>query len=881
MNASAVAWIVSIGFILMLGVGFLVGMWRGWKRSTFNLVCSVVGMVGGIFLTKPITNAIMGIKISSGGTQTTLNGLLVNELQKNNDINLMMNANANFKQFINGLPSAIANAIVFMLVSMAISFVIYLIYRIACIGVKYKEGEKKKRLIGGVLGGVKVFILGILALMPLVSLTRLVGDMATRESYIVETSTSVEEGIAPASLTLASEGKSTKQANKYGYIGEIVPDAGIELINGFNNSLIGKICGIGNLDDSMFDFLAQVEVDKAKVNVREEISSYYEVLAFKYDVEHATNLNFTNINYAKLSKAVNKVVESPLFTKVISQSLADMMINYEDYSFLAGLKTEYGNILDKIGQSLQGYEDKSQYFSNDLNKLVDIFAVLGKNGIIDDINKLDVKNIDNILQTLTNDDAKEGEVSNKQGFDNALKNVFSMNMIRDSISQILQKYSAKLIDGLDEVGVDTSAWQEEDWTNTANQISSLITNYANLSKEVDFAQVLTDATILLDKTQNYNISNIMTNLGAFIDNALNINLLKTSSGKSIFSSLLANNNITLPSESEIIKNWKGQTVDIQSYTQLFDFISPSLLQLRESGLYEVIANGQTSIKEIANIISQKNEGGEYVNKTLLQQIILPLNQVQPTKSLIMDNLKSSFGGGIVNLDELVTFEEWNKDLGYISDLLIILNSTHMPDGITTYLDSVLNDKTNEMFDNLSMSQVENIIKPILYAKSTTSLKNQIMTNIANECNDLTGANDSIDLTNVTLVQGDKEDQGEEICEIIKALISLRGESGKLEDMNEDKVKTILSTLQANGYRTVQDATLSSQGAFKGIFNSIMAKFKGELSQYDEACNLKYSKTTIQKLEEMCGNGYLQEENYGRIDFQILFTNINNLKAQIQ
>lgn len=882
MNASTVAWILSIGFVVLLVIGFFIGFWRGWKRSLLNFGFSVAGMIVAFFVTKPITNAIMGIKISTGGEQVTLSGYLIDQLKQNNDIKIMMNANPNFEQFVNGLPSALASAIVFVLLAATIYSVIYILYKITCIFVKYRPAQKKRRLVGGGIGLAKVGLLSVFALMPLISLTGLVSDMAVRESYVISTESSTIES-AERTTTLSAEDETEgEKVNKYGYIGEYLPESVINVVRGVNGSLLGKICGIGGMDDKLFDYYAQVTVDGESVNVREEVSSYYEVLALKYDIENATELSFTNLNYEKLGKVVDKITESPLFTKVISSTLSDMIINYKDYSFLQSLESEYGEILNAMATSLNKLEDKSEYFANDLQKIVEIFKTLGENGVIDDIKKLKTGDIDSILQTLTDESEKQGKLSNKASFDKSIETLFNMNTIRDSISKVLKKYTGELVEGLDEVGVDTSSWTDEDWLDSAQEISSFVKSYSDLSKEVDFSQVLTDATILLDKDQNYDITKILTSLGNLIDSARANKLLKTNDGKSIFDKLLSDNNIVLPADDETIKDADGKVVEINSYTTLFTFISPSLESLKSSGLYEVITGEEANkIKSIAQILSVK-DGENYVNKRLLNKIILPLNQVEPTKSLIMGNLTSSFGTSLVDLSGLDSYEEWDKDLDYISSLLIVLNSTNMPDSTTTYLDKIIDNKVEDVFDNLTTEQIDGIVKPILYAKSTTSLKTDIMNNIASEFNALTGESDTIDLTNVTLIEGDDDDQADEICNILKALISLRSETGTtIKDMDEEKVESLLTSLQANGYRKVQNTSLTSEGAFKSIFGSVMVKFKSELADYNIVCKAKYGMTTVEKLEDMCGeDNYLQDTNYGNINFVTVFEKINSLKAEL-
>lgn len=856
MSEQAIGWIVTLAFVVLLVIGFFIGFWRGWKRSLLNLLWSAIGMVVGIFVTKPITQAILGITVQSDGTKITLNQWAVNQLRQIEDVSLLMDGNPSFNQFINGLPMALANTVVFLCVSAAIGFVMYLIYKIFCIIVKYRPAEKKHRMVGGLVGAVKMFALSILAFMPLTSLIGLASDMTERESYLVSTEATSQTG------------------SQYGYIGEYLPQQAIIAIRGTNNSLLGRICGLGGMDDKMFDYLAEVKVDKEKVNVREEVSSYYEVLAFKYDLEHTTGLKFSNVNYEKLGVVLDKLTESPFFTKVVSSTLAEMVINYEDYSFLQGLKSDYGKILDNIGASLNAIKnnggDVSSYFSSDVKNALEVFKTLGESGIIDDIKSLETKNVDKIIQTVAND-------KNADSLEKALKSLFKMNTAKDSVVELLKKYSDDLIDGLEPIGTDTSAWTEEDWSGCASEITAFAKDYARLTDKIALADALTDIKVILED-EKYKIEEIMPTLGKLIDDAKAIRLLTTAKnekdeGHSIFEDLLSKNNLTLPKSDEVIKDATGE-VKITSFEELFTFITPSLKKLKDSTMYDIISSESTDkVEQIASLISQEG------NEDLLKEIILPLNQVEPTKSLIMENLTSSFGSGFVDLNNLSSYEEWDKDLGYISKLLIILNETKISDETSTYLNMILNSKIDDVFNDITTDQVDSIIKPILYAKSTNSLKSDIMDNIADKMNELTGASNTISLQNVTLEEGNENDQVEEICRVLKALISLRGsENAKLKDMDANKLTELFTALQTNGYR---ELTGKDEGVFKEIFGSMMMKLKTELSESDEVCQTKYGKTTVEKLEEMCGTaGYLQEANYGKIDFANMFDQLTILKDDL-
>jgi len=120
MSSTLLGGIVTIGFVVILAVGFLIGMWRGLKRSTVNLVISVIGVIIAFFITPVITNAILGIKVMVDGSNSTLQQVIVELFKKDKDINAMMMANKNLEVFFMNLPSALVNVVVFIVITMIV-----------------------------------------------------------------------------------------------------------------------------------------------------------------------------------------------------------------------------------------------------------------------------------------------------------------------------------------------------------------------------------------------------------------------------------------------------------------------------------------------------------------------------------------------------------------------------------------------------------------------------------------------------------------------------------------------------------------------------------------------------------------------------------------
>ena len=133
MDSTLIGWLITLAFVLILVAGFFIGFWRGLKRSTVNLVISIIGVVIAFFVTPAITNAILGIKITIDNTQTSINGFLVELCRDDKNIGPMMQANKNLEVFFMNLPKALVNVVAFILVTIIIECLLYIIYKILLI----------------------------------------------------------------------------------------------------------------------------------------------------------------------------------------------------------------------------------------------------------------------------------------------------------------------------------------------------------------------------------------------------------------------------------------------------------------------------------------------------------------------------------------------------------------------------------------------------------------------------------------------------------------------------------------------------------------------------------------------------------------------------
>ena len=847
MSATAIAWIVSVFFIVILIAGFFVGFWRGLKKSTANLIFSVVGILVAFFVTPAITNAIMGIQVTYDGQPTTLNQMLVEMLRDDQTIASLIDRNPNIATLIQGLPGALANTVVFILVTLAIELVIYIIYRIvASTALKPKEDESKHRWWGAGVGLVKTFLLTLFAFMPLAGLIGVYDTLKTNESFMVSVDSSSEMGSQNLNASL---------------IADNVPTELDEILTGLENNALIKICGVFGLDNATFDYLSKVKVEDNNVYIRKEIETIYPIANFVYQMQsEEQDITFANFDYEKLEEYVNSFVDGGLFKGIVVDLANDIIQNYQEYSFLDSLVDDENvrEVFSSLQTSLAEYSENhvmlESYFIHDVKEMFSTVKVLGQSGMLDQM--VTVSGEDSLNQVLDILVADNNITTSEEALNSAL----DVNIVRDAIGPITKIALQSMLEDVDDINTDTSTWSEQDWDDLSSSVVNLLKDYRDLSQDANIMDVVSDPTILIgDEYTSAQLTNALTGVGSLIDEIRSIKLFQTTSGGSIIDRMLEENNITLPQEP--VKDAQGQSVTIDSYSGLFDFLSPVLVTVKENDLYDIFNNTSDTLSmmsSLANVLSQEG------NENLLSEVILPLTQVEPTKTLIVDEMIKTIQNDIVDFSTLNTYEDWQGDLNYISNLLVTLNTLSYEG--TSYLEYALNGDIDTILNNVRAEELPQVIKPVLYAKSTSKLKTSIFDSLVEIANSLTGGVNTIDLSAITLVEGNSEDQADEICEVFASFVAINESytSESLRDIDKTLLGEFLTNMQQNAYR-VTLAGKSEEGIFKGIFDNFLQSLKDEYAE-------EIAKDTSGRVNEI-----LDETNYPNIDFTELFELLSQLE----
>lgn len=863
MSASAIGWIVSIVFIVILVIGFFIGFWRGLKRSTASLIFGLVGALLAFFLTPVITNAILGINITVNGTQTSINNFLVEMIKSaSEDIEVLVNANPNLESFFAQLPSALANVVVFIVLTAVIELIMYIIYKIiASIFLKYKPGAKKHRITGGVVGAIKTLIIVVFAFMPLSAFIGTLNNIMYEDTYFVEqvqadtTVANAEDGEIiiddSESEDQTGEGQqegeqTTEETKVNSLIDEYIPSEVKSVISGLENNALIKISKVFGLDNYVFDYLSQVTVDGEKVEVRKEIENVYPMANFVYqlrtfyDEEGLVNLN--NADLDRIEKYFNNFVDSGLFQSVLASTVANVIENYQDYAFIADsqIVQEYGIILDDLKANLSNLtttKEKGEYFASDFKNLFSAFKTLAKSGALDQVK--DLSGLNEILNVLTSD-------KNLTVLQSALENVFSMNTIQDSISSVIKVTFEKVLN--EEVSdiEDSSNYTDEQWKNLSAKFTSILKIVGDINSGFSggLEGVIKDPASILDESSE-TLSATLSNVGSLLDELLNIDLFKTTTGENttIFDGILTEYKLTLPSGTVLKVNTKEngelvkEEVTISSYKELFEFITPTLITVKDNDLYSIITSGsdaQSLLQTLADKIA-KNDGDTVAgDKYLLHKIVLPLYQIDFTNELIVSNLQSALGEDeIITFVNIDTIEEWESELNYISSLIKKVNTTSVNIGsqeqpnYQTYLQIILSGDYNTLINNLQEEDVDDIFRPVLEAQCTENLKVQVLDLISTNIQKVTNAQTTIPTDNAS-------QNVDEIIEIIKSFISLNKVLSEAETTinslieNPDNTDVLGETLN-----TIRDMVLDENGdidensAFGEVLDDLVGTIRNE------------------------------------------------------
>lgn len=797
----------GIGLLLLfLILGFVSGIIRGIKRASLHLLFLITSLVLAFFITKPITNALLGISLNIDNQSMLLKDLIIHFLKIDKSLY------PESSQFLQKLPLSIASPIVFIVVALIcwlVFEIIYLIVARVSFGKKKKDFQKSKpyRWFGGAVGVVEGFIFMFLLFAPLTALTKTYSEIATLPTSQVES-------------TADTEGSLKKLPE---FIHEVLPENIDSMIKAYNNSVVGKISGFGNLDYALFDGLSNFKFKGEKINIRTELLALADTYNDFVDV-------YNIINDKKYPDTIEDLKDD--FLKVINKGIFKTAVPtfFKEYLLSANIdKTDLPavakDIAKELKKTIKDQETKEIYqdLKHDLSTILTATDDALSSGLVKELTDVKEQGTDKVLKILEiiNDKNKDDTVSVKP--DDILTDVFDLNILKKCITPILNFASDKISDMLTkedsdlEFGINTTITSEE-VKDTLSSVLDLLEEIKNC--KIDIFELIKSDDIM-NTLNNMNLteeslSTALDQMGTILDDASSMKIFNFKDSKDQEQNLFKN--FLLSHDFDILKDnvidgcgENGKKDDILTYSEFFAYIKTPVVEANNLGLLNI--NGDDF--DINNIIKNVIPKLDKTNKNYLSNVILPFKDLTALSlnEKVFSKIISSLEDEQLGLFDFKDVENWEQEFSHLEGLLITLSDKEK--GMIqdeSYLDYILKLKKNadysEILKNMPDSTIDEVIDQVFETKIFKPLVKKIFKSFDDAVVSATKETFETDITNL-------DNEKAEVSEILKSIVKIALKKDNLEMMDFGRIVDLIKP------------NAEKQGVFFNAFENIVWFMTGD------------------------------------------------------
>lgn len=502
MDANIIGLIIKWGPLALVGLVFLIyflgGVIKGTYKVTRRLVYVVIYVLLAWLLVGSLTSWVLDMNnITINGVRGIRN-FIVKFVEENETIKGFLEYSPELKSLIIDHPEIIVNPIVFIVlivVVLPLSFPIYWIYlliwnliaKYAFKREKYQKDEdgnilrnekgkkvkverKKRRLIGGLINGVKGAVVVSSVLMPINFVNRIYNK--------AKDSAELEEG----ETLCGSIGFANINEDICGYI------------DMYNETLFAKMSGKYSLDKLVNDKLTTVKVDGGKIKLEKELSNL--TVAFvlindsgiidlftKGDIDWST-VDLSVIKFEKINSALDVLFSSTLLASVSEAGVNYVMNEVLNDNLVSLLKDD--DIVSKLS-----YESSDQ-IRDELKNVVNVF----KYAIDKGLDNVILDNKDNVISIVNN--------VNEEDVRELVNKLLSIRIVSKAMPSALKAYAEKY-------GINVPS---EMTSELNNEVASQLVNAIKFVKTME-------ATSLDDITKGDIVDNLSNLL--FVNGALKTN----------------------------------------------------------------------------------------------------------------------------------------------------------------------------------------------------------------------------------------------------------------------------------------------------------------------------------------------------------------------
>mgnify|MGYP005776807251 CR=1 FL=1 len=863
--------------VLVLLCGFLTGFYRGLKRSSLHVLFAVVSVVVAFFITKPITNAILGININVDGSLISIGDYIV-QLVSQNLVDLSYFDTAS--TFIQQLPTAILSPIIFLIILLLVYLVMDIIYLIVArvsFGTKKADFEKHKpwRWPSGAIGLCEAFLFMIVLFAPITSLTYTYEEIMT--------SPTTAEYVSP-------EGDNYLKTIKE-YSSSALPETVNEVILSFNDSAIGVICSAGGFDDAMFDGLSSFSIDGESVGARGELVN----LAHTYDefvvvYNDIMSEDYTNLNITNLKNNLTTLIQNNLFKKVITDTVQDFIVNYD------ALKLELGitNVPPELEEVIDFMQDKFQdpnfslydYISSDLITALDVADNVISDDIMDKFSSLDTSNISAVINFALDEQTL---------IQNSLNSLLTLNTVSDVMPQLLELASNALQEQFTNeegivVGLNTSV-NSTDLTSVVSSVFKILNDVdvINEANNNQLFEIFNSENILESILGLNDVEAVIDGMGGILDEASSLSIFNYTSGDeqiNSFNNVLKIMGIDVLGD-EVLANStivdgvlvSDEMTTINSYTAFFNHIKEPVLTIINSGLTDIL-NEEVDANAVIEILTEQVE----LNPNFVADLLMPFYELDKAtisgsslKAMVFDNVKNMLEE---NLNGFITFEEtednyvnWYNNLASIGELLSVMSdgNIQVEENSYTYLEYLMQEN-QENVDYLTLIEnmqtdgnVSALLNVVFNNNMYNPLNDQLFSTFDSMLEEITGINPQSEAYKTNL-QANADLYVSTINTLIETLLSSDMQSENLQDKLLP-IGRALDTLKVSAKNNVLNEI------FVNIIWYLTGDVIGDNPIYaDQTPNHDFTdeiKAQIGIAEDEIDTGYYEVKSYEEIMQQVL------------
>ncbi|MBE7082799.1 MAG: hypothetical protein E7378_03920 [Clostridiales bacterium] len=657
MTPQTVSLIINILFGAFIIFGFLYGL-KGLKKSLYDFVFFILSLVAVFFLVTPVSN--LALKISIGGT--TIGQSIADAVTSS--LGQEMAGSEIATTLSQNIPVLIANIVVSILL-IAILGIIFkiisaIVYKVANRKNKDKVVEKctivngvpqmtketiipkKRRLLGGVVGAVKGFVLVLALFLPAMGLVNIASDISGANTVSAEAQT---QTVLPTTQDLLQEN---------------IPYEVIEYAKALNNSLLAKLGRVGGVSEFSLNSISRCTINGQTIKLGEElrtVANAYNNLA-TFVNERGTELETDNINdvfqdiisnstaeeFDQIETILNDLFKSNLLNAVGNDAMIiaiDMII--EDYKNPTNAEQQITlDVLNCLKKALVSYDKCGYVLKDDIIAVLNLVEVVSNNGLLEQFTAEEL-NIQDVIATLIKyEDYGKGQIDNTE-----LKNVCNALTNSNLLQKILieaTNYGTIQLENYVNNNVEFEAGHNlnisqldssQNITLSSSELSNLLTSVYKIYYEAEQLN-------LKDKKDAYEIlesdlSNIIEFVGEGLENLFTIDIVENTNILTSFCDSMSNSEYaTYVSFDEI--------VSAKNIHQQITNVGLALAEVQNSDLIEMLKNSHKfDWQELTSKVIDELRTTDTSGKALSERILTPLLQCTIAKNAVeygFDSLKN-------------------------------------------------------------------------------------------------------------------------------------------------------------------------------------------------------------------------------------------------